>query len=247
MKFEQIIRNLSSAVAAIVVFFIAGGMYLSSKGFVMQDDNSIVLVSSAQAQEQDEFAQPHKIPDNIAFPSEHILGNSNAPITLYEYSSFGCSHCADFHLQILPKLKTEFIDKDLLKVVFIPFPIDKNSMDAALLAECVPADKYFDFIDLLFKKQRRWGLNRDPQKVLKQYAALNGVPQEKTDSCLHDDNNAREIISNRQNALTQLEIKGTPSFVLSWNNNNELILGLKPYEFFKEIITSKLQSSDKTK
>ncbi len=239
MKFERIIKNISFTVAAVVVFFMTGGMYLSGKGFVIQDDGQIVLMRQASAQD-DILASAPVIPDNSVFPTNHTVGSPDAPVTLYEYSSFGCSHCADFHLQILPKLQSEFIDKGLLKVSFIPLPADKASMDAALLAECVPSAKYFEFIEMLFKKQRRWGLNRDPQKVLKQYAVLYGVPENKTDSCLHNDDNAREIISNRQNAISTLGIRGTPSFVISWNGHNEFIAGLKPYNSFKDIIESKL-------
>ena len=240
MKIERIIKNLSFTVAAIVVFLLTGGMYLSGKGFVMQDDGQIILMNHANAQDNVPPTAPI-IPDNTVLPTNHVIGSSDAPITLYEYSSFGCSHCADFHLQILPKLQSEFIDKGLLRISFIPLPADKSSMDAALLAECVPADKYFEFIEMLFKKQRRWGLNRDPQKVLKQYAVLYGVPENKTDSCLHNDDNAREIISNRQNAISTLGIRGTPSFVISWNGHNELISGLKPYNTLKDIIESKLE------
>lgn len=240
MKIERIIKNLSFTVAAIVVFLLTGGMYLSGKGFVMQDDGQIILMNHANAQDNVPPTAPI-IPDNTVLPTNHVIGSSDAPITLYEYSSFGCSHCADFHLQILPKLQSEFIDKGLLRISFIPLPADKSSMDAALLAECVPSDKYFEFIEMLFKKQRRWGLNRDPQKVLKQYAVLYGVPENKTDSCLHNDDNAREIISNRQNAISTLGIRGTPSFVISWNGHNELISGLKPYNTLKDIIESKLE------
>ncbi len=240
MKIERIIKNLSFTVAAIVVFLLTGGMYLSGKGFVMQDDGQIILMNHANAQDNVPPTAPI-IPDNTVLPTNHVIGSSDAPITLYEYSSFGCSHCADFHLQILPKLQSEFIDKGLLRISFIPLPADKSSMDAALLAECVPSDKYFEFIEMLFKKQRRWGLNRDPQKVLKQYAVLYGVPENKTDSCLHNDDNAREIILNRQNAISTLGIRGTPSFVISWNGHNELISGLKPYNTLKDIIESKLE------
>lgn len=237
MKFENIIRNLSRLAAAVVIFFMAGGMYLSSKGFEWTDDGNIVLVRHAAA--QDEFIAP-EIPDNYVLPDDHSIGAKTAPVTLYEYSSFGCSHCADFHLSTVPQLKTEFIDKGLLRLVFVPFPIDKYSMNAALLAECVDENKYFAFVDVLFKKQREWGLARNPDKVLMQYAALSGLSQDKAELCLKNDDNAREILSNRQNGLTQLKIQGTPSFVLSVGGRNELISGMRSIDTFRELIKSKL-------
>ena len=238
MKFERIIKNLSSLVAAIVIFFMAGGMYLSSKGFEMTEDGNIVLVRPAAAQEN--LADLPDIPDNFVLPDEHSLGNKNAPVTLYEYSSFGCSHCSDFHLHTLPKLKENFVDKGLLRVVFVPFPIDKESMNAALLAECVDEDKYFPFVDVLFKKQREWGLSRNPDKVLKQYAALSGLSQEKAELCLKNDDNAREILSNRQNGISQLGIQGTPSFVISSQGKSEMLPGVHSYESFTSLIEDRL-------
>lgn len=238
--FEKIIKNLSATIAAVVVFFIVGGMYLSGKGFVMQDNGEIVLVPSAVAQEGTGVSQLPVIPDNLVLPGEHSLGKEDAPVVLYEYSSFGCSHCADFHLQVLPKIKKEYIDKGLVKLVFVPFPIDKASMDGALLAECAAEDKYFDFIDILFKKQRAWKLSRDSQKVLKQFATLSGVAADQADACLRNDDTAREILSNRQNARSLLGIQGTPSFVISVGGKNELISGYRLYDDFKAIIDAKM-------
>ena len=235
MKFEKFIKNTSAFVAAMVVFFLVGGFYLSMKGFVMNPDGSIVLMPQAMAKDA-----VQTIPDNIVLPEEHVIGSKNAPVTIYEYSSFGCYHCADFHLDVLPELKKEFVDKGVLKVVFVPFPIDKASMDAALLAECMPKDKYFAFVDLLFKKQREWGLARNPQKVLKQYAALSGINSEKADICLNNDDEAREILMNRQNGISQLGIQGTPSFVISYKGQNELIPGMQSLESFSNIIKQKI-------
>ena len=218
-----------------VVFFLVGGFYLSMKGFVMNPDGSIVLMPQAMAKDV-----VQEIPDNMVLPEEHVIGSKNAPVTIYEYSSFGCYHCADFHLDVLPELKKEFVDKGMLKVVFVPFPIDKASMDAALLAECMPKDKYFAFVDLLFKKQREWGLARNPQKVLKQYAALSGINSEKADICLNNDDEAREILMNRQNGISQLGIQGTPSFVISYKGQNELIPGMQSFESFSNIIKQKI-------
>ena len=113
-------------------------------------------------------------------------------------------------------------------------------MNAALLAECVDEDKYFPFVDVLFKKQREWGLSRNPDKVLKQYAALSGLSQEKAELCLKNDDNAREILSNRQNGISQLGIQGTPSFVISSQGKSEMLPGVHSYESFAALIEDRL-------
>ena len=103
MKFEQIIKTFSASVAGILVYLLAGGFYLQSKGFVSDPEGGFVLANNAYASEI-KMSQK-EIPLNYAFPQNHVMGENTAPVTLYEYSSFGCFHCADFHLQVLPELK----------------------------------------------------------------------------------------------------------------------------------------------
>ena len=241
MKFEKIIKNISSLVAAVIVFLMVGGMYLSSKGFEITENGEIVLVGRAYAQDGAVVSAP-VIPDNFVFPNEHGEGAADAPVTVYEYSSFGCSHCADFHLNTWPMLRDKYVKEGKLRLVFVPFPIDKASMSAAMLGECLPADKYMAFAELMFKKQREWGLSRNPEKVLKQYAVLSGLSSNEADACLHNDDIAREILNNRQNGITQLGIQGTPSFVVSHAGKNELIGGVQSFENMSMIIESRLKN-----
>ena len=140
--FEKVIKRISAIIAGCVLFVLVSGMYLSFKGFQVDENGNFVLMKQAVAKENNTTKE---IPLNFGFPQEHVLGNKDAKVVLYEYSSFGCTHCADFHLEILPEIIKEYVDSGLIKVSFVPFPLDKNSMDAALLAECVEKDKYFAF------------------------------------------------------------------------------------------------------
>ena len=240
MKLENYIKKISSFIAGVAVYMMVAAFYLGAKGFGFDENNNIVFLKQANAAEQTIEAEPKEIPLNFAFPQDHTLGDRNAPVTVYEYSSFGCSHCADFHLDVLPKIKEQYVDKGLVRVVFVPLPIDKNSMDASLLAECVAKDKYFAFADVLYKKQRDWMLSFDPQKVLLQYAAFSGVGNDKAKACLKNDINAAQILKDRKDALEILGIAGTPSFVVSSKNKNELVAGFKSYDSFVEIIEKHL-------
>ncbi len=98
MGFTKFIKTISATLAGIAVFLMASGMYLSSKGFEILPSGEIVLVKTAQA------AQDKTIAPDVSLPQKHILGLAEAKIKLYEYSSFGCYYCAEFHTQILPKL-----------------------------------------------------------------------------------------------------------------------------------------------
>lgn len=240
MKFEEIIRTISNWVAGVAVFLIAAGMYLSAKGFVMGPDGVPVLVKNAQA--QDNTTEVNK---NAALPQGKILGNPKAPVAIYEFSSYGCFHCADFHLQVLPEIKKNYIDKGLVRLVFIPFPLEAKSMQAALVAECVDNKQYFAFVDLLFKKQREWGLSRKSEDIITQYAALSGLNSQKAEACLHDDAKAREILNRRQQAMENFKIQGTPAFLIVGKNQREMYYGAPSYEDMSAILNRYLGRDEK--
>lgn len=236
MKFEDIIKKFSAIVASLFIFLIAAGMYLSIKGFVMDNNGNMVLVNSAQARP----VADKKISSAIVLPKGHILGKDSAPITIYEYSSFTCFHCADFHLDILPQLKKEFIDTGKVKVIFADFPIDKKAMQAAMVAACIPQNNYFKFVDLLFRKQREWGMSSKTEKLLAQYASLNGITEEQAIKCMSNEAEAKEIMNTRQNAIDQLGIMGTPSLLIVKGSNRELLPGAPSYSHLKEILNSNI-------
>ena len=123
--FEKVIKRISATVAGCIVFVLVSGMYLSAKGFQVDDNGNFVLMNQASAKDVEE--QVKEIPLNFGFPQEHVLGDENAKVTLYEYSSFGCTHCADFHLETLPTIVKDYVDTGMIKVAFVPFPLDKNS------------------------------------------------------------------------------------------------------------------------
>lgn len=236
---EKFIKKISALVAGGVVFLLAASFYLSLKGFEYDEQQGFVL-KSAYAADNAEIKK--EIPLNFAFPEDHVLGKQNAKVTIYEYSSFGCSHCADMHLEVLPEIIKKYVDNGAIKIVFVPLPLDKNSMDAALLAECVAKDKYFDFANLLFKKQRDWMMSFDPQKELKRLAALSGVGSERAAICLKDDKTAARILGDRKVGLSELGIQGTPTFIISSSKSNEAITGSHSFDAMTQIIDKHLSA-----
>ena len=170
MKLENFIKKCSSIAAGLVVFFLAFGMYMSLKGYVMNPDGSIVLVKNAQASEK--VGADGKIAPNLLIPWGPQLGSNNAKVTIYEFSSFGCYHCAQFQLKTLPKLQENYINKGTVRLIFDDFPLDKNSMQASLLAHCFSGNKFFRVADMLFDKQREWGSVSNPKELFLKYAYL---------------------------------------------------------------------------
>lgn len=234
MKLENFIKKCSSIVAGLVVFFLAFGMYMSMKGYVMNPDGNIVLVKNAQASEK--VGADGKIAPNLLIPWGPQLGSNDAKVTIYEFSSFGCYHCAQFQLKILPKIQENYINKGLVRLIFDDFPLDKNSMQASLLAHCFSGNKFFRVADMIFAKQREWGMASNPKDMFLKYAYLNGMRQEDAERCLADKEKAEEIMEVRQFGIANLGISGTPSFVISSVKGREIIYGAPDYKTFEALI-----------
>lgn len=237
MTFENIIKKISQMLAITFMFVMADGYYLFQKGFDWVDGN-LVLVRSAQAAVP--VVDGSVVPSRFEMDEVRVLGNPAAPVTIYEFSSLGCSHCADFHLNMLPQLKKDYIDTGKVKLVFADFPIDGRSMKAAMLARCIPADKYFDFLSVLFKKQLTWGLSFKAEKLLASYAELEGLSKEQANLCMADDDTAKEIMAVRQDALEKLRIQGTPSFLVRGPDGEEILPGMPDYETLQEVLNKYL-------
>lgn len=223
---EKFIKKISATMALAVVFLLSASIYLQLKGFE-HDDKDFLVLRKAHAAED---VVKKEIPANFAFPQDHAIGSKEAKVTLYEYSSFACTHCADMHVEVMPEIIKKYVNTGLVRIVFVPLPLDKNSMDAALLAECVKKDKYFDFAYTLFKHQRDWAISFTPLKVLRQYAKLSGVSDSMADACLKNDKTAARILGDRKSGLDQLGIQGTPTVVVSSKGNNEMLSGFQTFD-----------------
>ncbi len=234
MKLENFIKKCSSIAAGLVVFLLAFGMYMSLKGYVMNPDGSIVLVQNAKAAEK--VGENGEIAPNLLIPWGPQLGSNKAKVTIYEFSSFGCYHCARFQLEILPKLQENYINKGLVRLIFDDFPLDKNSMQASLLAHCFSGNKFFRVADMLFAKQHEWGRAGDAKALFLKYAYQNGLRQEDAEKCLADKEKAEEIMQVRQFGIANLGISGTPSFVISSVKGREIIYGAPDYATFEKLI-----------
>ena len=251
---EKWIHRISFIITLCIVYVIAGFSYLSFKGFVYQN-GSFELVKGANAgffdfakntsQEEKTEEKPKTalMAKNVALnlPQTTIAGDEAAPLTLFEFSSLSCTHCADFHLNGLKKLEKDFLDTGKIRVVFIHFPLDRGAMQAAMLSECVPPQKKPDFLNLVFKKQLEWTLSLNPEKHLINYAVMNGLNAEDAQKCLKNDDLAKEIISNRQEAIEKLKIEGTPAFLISTKDKNEIVYGVSNFIDFKARLRQRLE------
>ncbi|MBX9944403.1 MAG: DsbA family protein [Reyranella sp.] len=130
-------------------------------------------------------------PDKAALlavqPTDHVLGDPKAPVTVIEYASLTCSHCAHFHVQILPEIKKKWIDSGKVKLIYRDFPLDQVAVKAAQIAECAGKDRYFGVLDILFRGQPQWAAAADPIAELAKPLRIAGLGDAEIKACLAND------------------------------------------------------------
>ena len=172
--------------------------------------------------------------------SERVLGKADAPVTLIEYSSLTCPHCATFHTETLPKLKAEYIDTGKVKLILRDYPFDQASARAAMLARCVPESRYFAFMDMLFANQDKWTRGNFQENLI-QNAKLAGVSGDLATACMASEPLLKGILTRRMEGEKMFQIDSTPTFVL--NNGAAKIVGAQSYDEFKRAIDRLLPKS----
>ena len=171
--------------------------------------------------------------------ADRVMGDANAPVTILDYSSMTCPHCAHFHTDILPKIKEAYIDTGKVKLIFRDFPFDQAALTASMLAHCAPAERYYPLTDVLFKSQATWSRASDPAKALGQYGKLAGMSQETIDACLANKELADAILNSRLTGQNQYKVEATPTFIL--NVGKARIEGAQSFEEFSKAIDKLLK------
>ena len=166
-------------------------------------------------------------------PDDVFLGKADAPVTIFEYASLTCPHCAAFDTETLPKLKTEWIDPGKAKLVFRDYPLDQSALKAAILARCAPPDRLFNFLDVLFRSQMNWAAGGDPTQALSRIARLGGIGEAEFTKCMADQKLADRIVASRLVGQDQYGIESTPTFFV----NGKKVVGALPYEQFENVLT----------
>ena len=172
--------------------------------------------------------------DTTAALSDRVLGDPKAPVTIIEYSSLTCPHCARFHTETLPKIKQTYIDTGKAKLIFRDFPFDQWALRASMLTRCAPPERYFPLLDVLFKSQAQWSTAKDPAAALTQIGKLAGVSENTIKACWADQKLADGILNIRLEAQNRDKIESTPTFIL--NDGAARIEGAQPFETFAAAI-----------
>lgn len=148
------------------------------------------------------------------FMGEAVLGRPEAPITIVEYASLGCSHCAAFHTTILPKIKAEFIDTGQAKLIFRDYPNNAPSLAAHMLARCAGPARFEGLKDVIFKTQAQW-LNQNWSQELGKIARLAGIAPAQFDACLSNEPLKRYIGQVAVDGSNKYRVDSTPTFIFN--------------------------------
>jgi len=167
-------------------------------------------------------------------PQDHVLGKADAPVTIIEYASLTCPHCAAFDRETLPKIKENWIDTGKAKLVFRDFPLDGWALRAAMVARCAPPERYFGFIDALFHGQDVWARAANPEAALGRLAKLGGISDEKFQSCMKDNQLADAVAASRLTAEKEYGVESTPTFFV----NGTKLVGEQSYADFDKALTA---------
>ena len=145
---------------------------------------------------------------------EMALGRDGAPVTIVEYASLSCPHCATFHEETLPALREKYIDTGKVRLVFREFPLERTALWASIIARCAGAKRYFAFIDVFFEKQQSWYSAEDPFEALARIARLGGLSARDVEACREDEALGDYILQTRLDGERDHGIDSTPSFVI---------------------------------
>jgi protein-disulfide isomerase len=163
---------------------------------------------------------------------DRVLGKPDAPITIFEYFSLTCPHCASFEENSYPRLKQEWIDPGKAKMVYRDYPLDQSALKAAMVARCTPPDRYAAFVDVLFRQQSLWATQHDPTDALQKLAPLGGISADRFDKCINDQDLSKAVVAEAYEAQTKYTVNSTPTFFI----NGKKVLGAIPYDdFVKEL------------
>jgi len=197
------------------------------------------------------LAMPWAIPAMAQTPSatpqaqadDRILGKADAPVTVFEYASLTCPHCADFDENTLPQIKRDWIDTGKVRLIFRDFPLDIAAVRGAMLARCAPPEQFFAFLDVLFRGQESWGHYDEPNQTaradkadqsLSKYAKLAGMSDDVFKACTANTALQQSILNERIAGERQYGVESTPTFFI----NGVKFEGAQPYAAFQKALTA---------
>ena len=188
------------------------------------------LIADAMAQSAADVAKPVSLPDMA-------LGPADAAVTITEFASMTCPHCAAFAVSTFPKLKEKYIDTGKVKYIMREYPLDGLAAAAFMLARCAGPEKYYALIETLFAQQQKWAV-REPLPPLRAIAAQAGFTEKSFDACINDKDLLAKVQQMRDRGTQKFKVEATPTFYI----NGEKHSGAMSIEELDKVIAPLLKS-----
>lgn len=203
------------SIMAITAIVIAGAVFFATPKKDSIEKDTIVVETAPVAQQ--EVAEPQPSPetpmmDITQMMQDRPIGSAAAPITVIEYASMTCPHCAQFNNDILPIVKKELVETGKIRMIYRDFPFDKFAIKAAMLSRCAPPEKYHEVVDMIFREQAEWIKSADPIKGLTDIGIRAGMDAGFIGMCFGNPDLEEAIIAAMKQAQTTLQVARTPSF-----------------------------------
>lgn len=172
-----------------------------------------------------------------------VMGDEDAPVTIFEYASMSCGHCSAFFNSTFDPLKEKYIDTGKVKFVFRDHPLDEFALRGAMLTKCAYKkgfDNFLRFKRVLFTTQSNWAGKRNYLEVLSNISKLGGMKTQEFDACVEDKEIEEEILARRLQTAKSLKVRSTPTFFI----NGEMVTGAKNIKHMSKVIDSYLKYAD---
>ena len=166
--------------------------------------------------------------------NDFVVGDKNAPVTIIEYASLSCSHCANFHNNTLDDLIKEYVDTGKARIVFRDFPFNYPALLGSMVLRCIPEDVRYDYMNALFQLQQKWVVRENAKSTQELYKIMQsgGMTKEEFETCTNNVELENTILQALIAAQNEFNIQSTPSFLI----NGNLVEGNKSIKEFRQII-----------
>lgn len=191
------------------VLLTSAAMIATGGYFLTRSQGEVALPGAA-------FAQDTEVDTSTI--AEMSLGNPDAPVTVIEYASYTCPHCANFHEGVYKQLKSDYIDTGKINFVYREVYFDRYGLWASMIARCGGEDRFFGITDLIYEKQAEWSRAGSAPQIadeLRKIGRLAGLDNDTLEACLQDQDTARTLVAWYQENAEEHGIRSTPSFVIN--------------------------------
>ncbi len=152
--------------------------------------------------------EPGPLPDIVE-------GKPDAPVTIIEYASMTCGHCADFAVNTLPQIKKDYVDTGKAKIILREFPFDPRAVAGFMLARCAPEGRRNAMVEVLFQQQDEWARAQNASQALLGIAKLAGFTEQSFKSCLSDRALQEKVVATQQRGDAEFGVQSTPTFFIN--------------------------------